>query len=128
MSADVHLVAAETDTSVAAVCRVLEVPRSTVYARRGQPLSERAKETAKLDVAITAVFAENRGRYGSPRVHRVLRNRGTRLGRKRVEARMRVLRLKARRPKRFRRTTEANPTHVPAPNVLDPEATTLPRR
>lgn len=119
MSADVHLMAAETDTSVAAVCRALEVPRSTVYARRGRPLSDRARETAKLDVEIAAVFAENKGRYGSPRVHRVIRNRCKRLGRKRVEARMRVLRLKARRPKRFRRTTEANPTHMPAPNVLD---------
>jgi transposase InsO family protein len=32
---------------------------------------------------------------------------------------MRALGLRARRPRRFRRTTQADPSHAPAPNVLD---------
>lgn len=119
MTADVHLLADETKSSVAAVCRALELPRSTVYARRGRPPSRRAKETVALDVAVKAVHAESEGRYGSPRVHRELRRSGCRVGRKRVASRMRALGLVARRPKRFRRTTEADPSKVPAPNLLD---------
>jgi len=119
LTADVHLLSDETKTSVAAVCRVLGVPRSTVYSHRNRKPSQRAKETAALDVAIRAVHAENKGRYGSPRVHRALRRSGQHIGRKRVEKRMRALDLVGRRPKRFRRTTEADPKHVPAPNLLD---------
>jgi putative transposase len=118
LTADVHLLADETKSSVAAVCRVLGVPRSTVYSHRNRKPSQRAKETAALDVAIRAVHAENKGRYGSPRVHRALRRNGQHVGRKRVEKRMRALELVGRRPKRFRRTTEADPKHVPAPNIL----------
>lgn len=119
MTADVHLLAHETKTSVAAVCRVLELPRSTMYSRQNRKTSQRAKDTAELDVAIKAVHEENKGRYGSPRVHQALRRSGKRVGCKRVATRMRVMGLTARRPKRFRRTTEANPNHVPAPNLLD---------
>lgn len=119
MTADVHLLADETKTSVAAVCRVLGVPRSTVYSRRNRKPSQRAQETAALDVAIRAVHSENKGRYGSPRVHRVLLRNGHHVGRKRVEKRMRALELCGRRSKRFRRTTMADPKHIPAPNILD---------
>jgi hypothetical protein len=76
MTADVHLLADEVKTSVAAVCRVPSVPRSTVYSHRNRRPSQRAKETAALDVAIRAIHAENEGRYGSPRVHRALRRNG----------------------------------------------------
>jgi transposase InsO family protein len=70
-----------------------------------------------LDVEIAAVFTEHRARYGSPRVHEELRSRGP-VGRNRVAARMRGLGLMARRPKRFRRTTQVDPTKAPAPNLL----------
>ncbi len=119
MTADVHLLADETKTSVAAVCRALELPRSSVYARRNRPLSRRAQDTAQLDVEVAAAHAESRQRYGSPRVHRALRRQGRRVSRKRVETRMRVLGLRSKRAKRFRRTTQANHAHAPSPNLLN---------
>ncbi len=118
MTADVHLLATEADASVAAVCRELGQPRSTVYARRKSAPSERAVETAHLDVEIASVFNESKGRYGSPRVHAELKLRGKRHARKRIAKRMRTLNLQARRPKRFRRTTQADSSHVPAENLL----------
>jgi len=119
VTADVHLLAKEAKSSVAAVCRALDLPRSTVYERRSRKPSRRDLETAALDVDIAAAHEQSQRRYGSPRVHRQLQRQGRRVGRKRVEARMRALGLSARRPKRFRRTTEADSTHTPAPNVLD---------
>lgn len=118
MTADVTRIAGELNAPVTAVCRAFDIPRSTVYARRGRPTSARAKDTAVLDVEVRAVHAESHGRYGSPRVFQQLRRQGRRVGKKRVEARMRALSLVGRRPRRFRRTTESDPTHVPAPNVL----------
>jgi putative transposase len=119
VTADVHLLADETKTSVAAVCRALELPRSSVYARRNRPLSRRAQDTAQLDVEVAAAHAESRQRYGSPRVHRALRRQGRRVSRKRVETRMRVLGLRSKRAKRFRRTTQANHGHAPSPDLLN---------
>ena len=119
MTADVHLLADETRTSVAAVCRALELPRSSVYARRNRPPSRRAQDTALLDVEVTAAHEGSERRYGSPRVHRALRRQGRRVSRKRVEARMRALGLRSKRTKRFRRTTQADTAHVPSPNLLN---------
>lgn len=119
MTADVHLLADETRTSVAAVCRALELPRSSVYARRNRPISRRAQDTALLDVEVTAVHRGSKQRYGSPRVHRALRRQGRRVSRKRVEARMRALGLRSKRTKRFRRTTESDAAHAPSPNLLN---------
>lgn len=119
MTADVFLIAEEAKAPVAAVCRALELPRSSAYERRSRKPSRRSRETAALDVEIAAAHEASDQRYGSPRVHQELKRRGRRVGRKRVEARMRALGLSAGRPKRFRRTTEADPTHAPAPNVLD---------
>ncbi len=118
MSAAVHSLAKAANASVSAVCRVLEISRSTVYARQSPTPSARARATAALDVQIAAIHQESRGRYGSPRVHRELRRRGQRVGRKRVEARMRAQGLCGKRPRRFRRTTVRDPRQQPAPNRL----------
>jgi transposase InsO family protein len=123
VTADVHLLADETKTSVAAVCRALELPRSSVYARRNRLPSRRAQDTALLDVEVAALHAESKRRYGSPRVHRALRRRGRRVSRKRVEARMRVLGLRSKRVKAFKRTTVADDAHVPSPNLLNRQFT-----
>lgn len=119
MSVDVRLFAVEAQASIAAVCRALDLPRSTVYARQTATLSARGRDTLELDAAIRAEFEDSGRRYGSPRVHRALRHQGRRVGRKRVERRMRALGLQGRRPKRFRKTTQADPQHTPAPNVLE---------
>lgn len=123
MTADVHLLADETRTSVSAVCRALELPRSSVYARRNRPPSRRAQDTALLDVEVTAAHEGSKQRYGSPRVHQALRRQGRRVSRKRVAARMRALGLRSRRTRRFRRTTQADAAHAPSPNLLNRQFT-----
>jgi putative transposase len=119
VTADVHLLADESNSSVAAVCRALELPRSSVYARRSRLPSRRAQDTALLDVEVAAVHEGSKKRYGSPRVHRALRKQGRRVSRKRIEARMRALGLRSKRCKRFRRTTKADDAHAPSPNLLN---------
>jgi transposase InsO family protein len=119
VTVDVRLFASEVNASVSAVCKALGLSRSTVYARANATLGARAIETIELDAAIKAEFNASGRRYGSPRVHRALQRKGRKTSRKRIEKRMRVLGLRGRASKRFRRTTSSDPTHVPAPNVLD---------
>ena len=101
-----------------AMCRVLGVSSSGFYAWRKRPASPRATADAQLAVDIVAAYKRGRRAYGSPRVHRELRARGVRVGRKRIERLMRQNGIQGRRKRRFRRTTDSNHALPIAPNVL----------
>jgi putative transposase len=100
-------------------CEVFEVSRSGYYAWARRPVSPRAVEDAALVVEIKAAHKTGRGAYGSPRVHRELRAKGRRIGKKRVERLMRDEGIVGRKKRRFRRTTDSNHPHPIAPNVLE---------
>jgi hypothetical protein len=55
------------------MCAVLEVSPAGYYAWRERPVSERTKSSAVLLAAIRQVHQDSGGRYGSPRIHAVLR-------------------------------------------------------
>jgi putative transposase len=91
--------------SVVLLCRVLGVAKSAFYAWRQQQLPAHAQADERLTEQISAIHNESRCTYGAPRVHAELRNRGTRVARKRVARLMRAAKLVGRHPRRFRRTT-----------------------
>jgi transposase InsO family protein len=102
------------------MCEVLEVSRSGYYSWRGRPQSRRRREDRRLGVAVRTVFEQGRGQYGSPRVHRALRQQGVRCSRKRVERLMRQQGMQSRRRRGFRaRTTRSVPGRAVAPNRLN---------
>ncbi len=100
------------------LCRTLHVSRAGFYAWRGRAPSSRAQADERLGVEIVAIHAQMRQRYGSPRIHAELVERGCRAGRKRVARLMRVHGLAARRRRRFRVTTQSRHPLPIAPNVL----------
>ena len=104
---------------VAVQCEVFGVSCSGYYAWVRRPASPRAGEDATLIVEIKAAHKVGRGGHGSPRVHRELRAKGRRIGKKRVERRMREESIVGRKKRRFRRTTDSNHPHPIAPNVLE---------
>ena len=63
---------------VRVLCRVLEVSRAGFYAWHTRPAAPRTQQDQRLGVEIQAIHAECRQRYGSPRVHAELRERGHR--------------------------------------------------
>ena len=69
---------------IGALCTVLDVSRSGYYAWATRSESAHDKDDAQLAVEISATHERSRGTYGSPRVHRDLRARGIRVGKKRV--------------------------------------------
>jgi putative transposase len=103
---------------VAFSCRVLGVSRSGYYRWSGATVSMRARADEKLSAEVREIHGEHKGRYGSPRVHRELRARGCRVGRKRVARLMRQEGLRGRTPRRFRKTTDSRHRHRIAPNLL----------
>ena len=112
-------IAAEKATfPVRMLCRMLEVSRAGFYAWQRRPPTARTQQDQRLGVEIQAIHTETRQRYGSPRVHAELRERGHRVGRKRVARLMRQHGLCARRRRRFRITTDSNHPLAVAPNLL----------
>jgi putative transposase len=98
---------------VSILCHVLRVRRSGYYAWRSRGESKRATANRLLAIEVRAVFAEHKGRYGSPRVSRVLR-----AGRHRVARLMREQHLWARSRRRFCRTTDSRHSLPTPANLL----------
>jgi len=100
------------------LCRMLQVSRAGFYAWQTRPPAPRAQADQRLGLEIAAIHAESRQRYGSPRIHAELVDRGCRTSRKRVARLMRVHGLAARRRRRFCVTTQSRHPFPIAPNVL----------
>ena len=104
---------------VAKLCRALEVSPSGFKAWRGggkrgtQRLSD-----GQLLVAIGAIHAKLKGAYGSPRMHKELREGGYRVGKTRVERLMRENAIRAGHKKRWKATTDSNHALAVAPNLI----------
>jgi len=89
-------------------------------ARRRQIAQRRHLSDEALLVHISAIYAENRGAYGWPRIWRQLRRQGIRVGKLRVQRLMQKHGIQARGKRRFRVVTTDSRHQLPiAPNVLD---------
>ena len=111
------------------MCRVLRIHQSGYYRwlssrdggnREGQNREGQNREGQNrlLSAQIGALFREYKGRYGSPRLQRELRDRGILANRKRVARLMRVLGLRAKSSRRFKATTNSKHRFPVAPNLL----------
>ena len=92
--------------------------RAGFYKWRAQPLAERVKADAVLAARIRALQTGRRRSYGSPRVHRELRDDGIRCGVKRVARVMRQEGIRAITPTRYRVTTQSGHQKPVAANHL----------
>ncbi len=106
------------------MCRVLGVGASGYYAWRGRKASSRAEENELLVEKIKAIHNESRRTYGSPKVYRRLRHDGEQVNHKRVARLMRDHNIKAKRVKKFTRTTDSRHGLPVADNVLARNFTT----
>jgi putative transposase len=104
-------------------CRVLGVSVSGYHQhwsrRRARSYGRYQSEEALL-VHIRAIYAENGGAYGWPRIWRELRQRGIGVGKQRVQRLMQQHGIQARGKRRFRvRTTDSRHCLPIAPNLLN---------
>lgn len=105
--------------AVRMTCRLLEVAPSGFYAWLTGPESRREMDNRRLLVEIRARHQRSGGAYGSPRIHRDLRDQGYRCGRHRVAHLMRQNGVAAKHRRKFKHTTDSNHPYPVAPNLLD---------
>lgn len=104
--------------AVRTMCRVLGVSRSSYYAWRKQPISQRQRDNQRLLTKIRCYHQASHETYGSPRIHQDLLSDGENVGRHRVARLMRQHGIQAKRHRRFVITTQSKNTLQPAPNRL----------
>lgn len=110
------------DFPVQTVCKVLDVSRSALYKRmdnkrRGvEPY--RVRQDARLGRTIAGLFYANRGAYGRPRIARSLTKLGIHISDKRLARLMRERGLKAKRRRKFKKTTHSDHDNPIAPNIV----------
>ena len=110
---------AKKEFPVQRLCKVLEVSPSGYFAWKSRPASQRQRDDLVLLAHVRSAFALSNRTYGSPRMTHELRGQGLEAGRRRVARLMRENGLRARQPRRFRRTTDSLHAFPVAPNLLD---------
>lgn len=101
------------------LCEVLGVSKSGYYAWLSREPSERERENQQLLEKIKLIYAQHKGRYGSPRIHAALKQVGEDVSRGRVERLMHKNGIEARRATRHKRIYRQREQLKAAPNVLD---------
>jgi putative transposase len=108
---------------IVVMCNVLGVSEGGFYAWHKRPACQRKREDAQLTEEIRQVFVTHRGRYGSPRIHRELKDQGRSTSRKRVARLMREAEISAKRKQHRVLTTHRDTSHPVVPNLLNREFT-----
>lgn len=108
------------DFGVKRICRVLGVSRAAYYRHLAteQARAARRAEKKRTVSEIRAIHAEHQGAYGVPRIHAELRVRGRRINRKRVTRLMWIDHIAGRYLRKKKRTTIADRTASPAPDLV----------
>ena len=116
------IVAHASEHAIRFMCRVLGVARSCYHAwQRAAPRrAARAARRDRLGAEIGEIFVQSKRRYGAPRIHAELRDRGLRISKRTVA---KLMQENGIRPPRGRRrapiTTDSRHSHAIAPNLLD---------
>ena len=100
------------------MCRLLKLSTSGYYAWRGRPESIKSKTDRELTHAIKRSYEASGGVYGSPKILDDLKDEDFQCGRHKVAKLMRLSGLRGCPKKQFKVTTQRDPSHSVARNLL----------
>jgi len=105
------------------MCRLLHVSRSGYYAWRVRPESQRAQTDRELIKRIRQIHEDSDGVYGAVKIAAELNEQGYPCGRHKVARLMRITGLKGCPKTTFKVTTQRDPSHPVADNLLEQDFT-----
>lgn len=109
----------QVDYPITTMCDVLGVSTSGYYAWLDRGPSARDRRDAQLSDMIRDIHTASYGTYGSPRILRMLKRRGERVGKKRVARLMREMGLEGVSPRSVPVTTTSGDSEAAASDLVD---------
>lgn len=109
----------QTEFSVNAMCRVLQVSRSGYYEFLKRPPSARQLEDDELRPLLKAAFEKGRKNYGTRKIRSALKKQGVVVSRRRIGRLMREEGLHVQTKRKFKATTNSKHDKPVAPNLLN---------
>jgi len=100
------------------MCQVLKVTKSGYYSWRKRKDIVDPEEQAFCDL-IGSIYKEHLGRYGYRRITAEIRRRGIMINGKHVLRLMKSMDLRARCPRRYKKTTNSNHQKPVSENILN---------
>ena len=102
------------------MCRCLNIHHSVYYYHLKHKTNSYKIANQKIDIEIKRIYDSSKGRYGSPKITKVLRNRGMNVSQKRVARRMKVLGLRSITIKKFNHSGNSKIDNTKEyPNLLE---------
>jgi len=100
------------------MCHIFKVSKSGYYQWLKNEPSKRWQENEELLKKIQEIFNLSHKTYGSPRITEELRAGGKNISRPRVARIMKAAGIRARKPRKFIRTTDSRHNYPLVPNIL----------
>jgi putative transposase len=104
--------------TIALMCKVLEVAVSGFYHWLKRPVSKRTQENEKLTEQILMFHCGSRCTYGSPRIHKDLKDAGYRVSENRVARLMKQKGIQGKAKGKFKTTTTSKHQRPRAENLV----------
>ena len=102
------------------MCKCLGIHHSIYYYNCNHQTNSYKIANQKLDVEIKKIYDESKGRYGSPKITKVLKSRNINVSQKRVARRMKFLGLRSIVIKKFNHAGKSNTDSTKEyPNLLE---------
>ena len=102
------------------MCKCLGIHHSIYYYHCNHQTNSYKIANQKLDVEIKKIYDESKGRYGSPKITKVLESKGINVSQKRVSRRMKFLGLRSIIIKKFNHAGKSNTDNTKEyPNLLE---------
>ena len=102
------------------MCKCLGIHHSIYYYHCNHQTNSYKIANQKLDVEIKKIYDESKGRYGSPKITKVLESKGINVSQKRVSRRMKFLGLRSIIIKKFNHAGKSNTANTKEyPNLLE---------
>lgn len=102
------------------MCKVLGIARSEYYYQINKKKNSYQEANEKLDKEIKEEYEKSKGRYGSPKIQKILEKRGIKVSQKRVARRMKKMGLRSITIRKFRPSgSKGKVDDTNKPNLLE---------
>ena len=99
---------------------MLKITRSDYYYQKKNPINSYEKSNRELDIKIREIYNESKGRYGSPKITKVLKQQGYKVSQKRVARRMKIQNLRSIVVKKYNHAGKSSTDNTKEyPNLLE---------